>query len=292
LIARAPRLPAPGETLVGTHFQMGFGGKGANQAVMAARLGAQVTVVARVGRDIFGDDTRKNFEAQGIDTTHLRVDDTRSSGVAPIWVNEATGQNSIIIVPGANDALSPEDVRAAADHITGAQIVMCQLETPIASTLEAFRIARAAGVRTILNPAPAAPLPDDLLALTDILAPNEIEAAMLSGLPTGTLDEVAAAARALQARGPRTVILTLGARGALLVDGDSAPQMVAAEAVQAVDSTGAGDAFVGSLAYSLASGQPMAEAVRVACAIATRSVLKIGTQTSFPYRDELADLLG
>jgi ribokinase len=293
LIARTPRLPAPGETLIGTRFLMGFGGKGANQAVMAARLGAQVAVVAKVGRDIFGDDTRKNFIEQGIDVTHLLVDETLASGVAPIWVDETTGQNSIIIVPGANEALSPADVRRASDQITQADVVICQLEVPVSTSLEAFRVAKEVqeGPLAILNPAPAAPLPDELLRLTDILTPNEIEAAMLSGMPTSSVEEAEAAARALQQRGPRTVIITLGARGALLVDGGEPAQMVAAERVQAVDSTGAGDAFVGSLAYCLGAGRSLADAVRIACAIATRSVLKPGTQTSFPYREEVVELM-
>jgi len=291
LIARVPRLPAPGETLVGTKFQMGFGGKGANQAVMAARLGAQVSVVAKVGRDIFGENTLKNFKDQGIDTTYFMFDDELFSGVAPITVDDNTGQNSIIIVPGANDALSPDDVRAARSAIESAQVVICQCEVPLAATLEAFRIARAAGVMTIMNPAPAMPLPAELLVLTDLLAPNEIEAAMLTGLPTTTDAEAEAAARALQAQGPRVVLITLGSRGMMFVEGDAPPVYINADRVQAVDSTGAGDSFVGSLAYCLAAGKPLADAARIACAIATRSVLKTGTQTSFPYRSEVESLL-
>ncbi|MCL4247520.1 MAG: ribokinase [Anaerolineae bacterium] len=292
LIARTPRLPGPGETIIGTKFQMGFGGKGANQAVMAARLGAKVSVVAKVGRDIFGENTLKNFQEQGIDTTYFLFDEERFSGVAPIWVDEGSGQNTIIIVPGANDGLSPADVRSAAPAIQQAQLVICQLEVPVETTLEAFRVAKEANVMTILNPAPAAPLPDELLALTDLCAPNEIEAEMLTGVKTDSVEGAEKAARALQARGPRTVILTLGERGALYVEGDAPAQFCAAEKVQAVDSTGAGDAFVGSLAYALAAGRPLGDSVRVGCAVATRSVLKTGTQTSFPYRQEVGDILG
>lgn len=291
LVARTPRLPGAGETLFGTSFHVGFGGKGANQAVMAARLGAQVSVVVKLGRDSFGENTLKNFQEQGCDTTYFLWDETGlSSGVAPIWVEEATGQNSIIIVPGANSALSSADVRAAHSAIEGAQLVICQLEIPLETTLEAFRVAKAAGVKTILNPAPAAALPDELLALTDIIVPNEVEAAMLSGLPTSTVEQAEAAAAALRGRGVGTVIITLGDRGALIMT-DERAEHVAAERVQAVDSTGAGDAFVGTLGYALAAGRSLRDAVRLACAIATRSVLKTGTQTSFPYRAEVESLL-
>ncbi len=294
LIARTPRMPAPGETIVGTHFQMGYGGKGANQAVMAARLGAQVTVVTKVGRDVFGEDTLKNYRAQGIDTTYVLFDETRFSGVAPIWVDERNGQNTIIIVPGANDGLSPADARSASAAIQAADVVICQLEVPIETTLEAFRIARKdpnSRILTILNPAPAAPLPDDLLRLTDILAPNENETALLSGMTVDTIEQAAAAAQILRKRGPRTVIITLGQRGAMVLDGDQPAQHVPARVVQAVDTTGAGDAFIGSLAYFLGVKRPMRDAVERAVGIATQSVLKRGTQTSFPMREEVQQLL-
>jgi ribokinase len=293
LISRVPRLPMPGETLIGSKFQMGFGGKGANQAVMAAKLSAQVSVVTKVGDDIFGHDTRKNYEKHGIDTTYVLFDSERFSGVAPIAVDENTGANSIIIVPGANDGLSPQDVRNAAPAIHAAQVVICQLEIPIETTLEAFRVAREKpGVLTILNPAPAAPLPDELIALSDIIAPNEVEAAMLTDMPTTTDAEAVAAGRRLQERGAKTVVMTLGARGALILDGASEPVRVAAQQVQAVDTTGAGDAFVGSLAYFLAVGRALRDAVERACAIATKSVLKTGTQISFPWREEVLDIVG
>lgn len=292
LIARVPRLPAPGETLIGSQFNMGFGGKGANQAIMAARLGAQVSVITKLGRDIFGDDTLRNYQANGIDTTHVLFDPVRFSGVAPITVNEITGQNAIVIVPGANDGLSPADARAAATAIQSAQFLMCQLEIPLETTLEGFRIAKAASVRTMLNPAPAQMLPAELLALSDLIIPNETEAALLTGMAVDTLDQAVAAGLALRARGPEIVILTLGKRGALILDGDAAPVHIAAEAVQAVDSTGAGDAFVGSLAYFMASGRSLIDSVTKACAVATRSVLKIGTQTSFPYPADMPDLMG
>lgn len=292
LVARVPRLPAPGETLVGSSFHMGYGGKGANQAVMAARLGAQVTVVTKVGRDVFGEDTLKNYKEQGIDTTYVLFDEKLFSGVAPITVDEKSGQNSIVIVPGANNGLSPADARAASGAIQSADVLICQLEVPLETTLEAFRIAREkSGVLTILNPAPAAPLPNELLSLTDIIAPNETETALLTGLPVETIEQADEAARALRARGPQTVIITLGARGVLFLAGDEAPEHVPARQVQAVDSTGAGDAFVGSLAYFLGAKRPLRDAIQRASAVATQSVLKVGTQTSFPKRDEIPDIV-
>lgn len=292
LIARVPRLPTPGETLHGHSFRVGFGGKGANQAVMAARLGAQVTVVTKLGRDTFGEETLFNFRQQDIDTSHVLFDDTAASGVALIAVDENNGQNSIVIVRGANDALTPDDVRAASAAITDAQLVLCQIEIPLATTHEAFRIAREANVRTILNPAPAAPLPGDLMPLTDILIPNEVEIEMLVAYKVEDDRQLIEAARALQARGPQIIVVTLGSRGVVVVNGEQEPEWIAAEKVKAVDTTGAGDAFVGSFAYLLASGRPVDDAARRATAIATRSVLKPGTQSSFPTREQVAGLLG
>ncbi|MEM8875837.1 MAG: ribokinase [Planctomycetota bacterium] len=287
LIAYVPKLPAPGETLAGSDFNVGCGGKGANQAVMAARLGAQVHVVTVLGDDVFGPQTKQNFADQGCDTTHVHIAKGIASGVAPISVDTTTGQNSIVIVPGANELLDEAKVRAAGDEIAAADAVICQLETPIAATVEAFKLARAAGTTTILNPAPAAPIGDDLLALVDIFIPNETEAAELTGMPVDTNDQAVAAARALQQRGPVTVILTLGSRGALVLEGDAEPAFVEAKKVEAVDTTGAGDAFVGSFSYYHAAGHSAPEAARHACHVATLSVLGHGTQTSFPTRDDV-----
>ncbi len=291
LIVRVPRLPEAGETLRGQHFRIGFGGKGANQAVMAARLGAQVSMIGKLGHDTFGENTVANFHEQGIDTTYLLFDDHEASGVALIEVNDITGQNSIVIASGVNDTLSPEDVRKASEAITSAQILICQLEVPPETTREALRIAREANIPTIFNPAPAGVVDDETMALTDILIPNEVETEMLIGSKVEGDQQAFAAARALQARGAQTVIVTLGSRGALLVEGDQEPQLISAEQVQAVDTTGAGDAFVGSFAYLLASGRSVIDAANRACAIATRSVLKHGTQSSFPLREEVLNLL-
>jgi ribokinase len=284
LIFRTPRLPRPGETLAGHAFRLDFGGKGANQAVMAARLGAQVRMVSRVGRDVFGEQTLAHYRAEGIDTTHVRADADRPSGVASIVVDDEA-RNCILIVAGANGALSPEDVRAAAEAIRTADVLLCQLEVPVETTWEALRLARAAGVRTILNPAPALPLADEVLGLADLCVPNETEVEALTGRAAGTPAEAEEAARALLRRGPGTVIVTLGRRGALVVDARGAQHVPGVE-VEAVDTTGAGDAFIGALAVALAEGTALIEAVRRANALAGLSVTRPGTQTSFPRREE------
>ena len=287
-ITRAARLPNPGETLVGSSYVTGFGGKGSNQAVMAARLGASVTMVVKLGNDAIGKETARHYAEEQIHTEFVFFDDRLSSGVAPIWVDENTGQNSILVVPGANQALTPQEVRRATVSLQSAQVVVCQMEVPMECNLEAFRIAKEApAVVTILNPAPSGPVSDELLRLTDLLAPNESEAATLTGLPVSNLAEAERAARALQARGARTVLITLGANGALAVTQDGEVIHVAAPAVKAVDTTGAGDCFIGSLAYFMAAGFGLRSAMEKACVIASRSVTAMGTQSSFPGRNEL-----
>jgi ribokinase len=289
LIFRTARLPRPGETLAGHAFRLDFGGKGANQAVMAARLGAPVALVSRVGRDVFGEQIRANYQREGIDTRHLSVDETRPTGVASIAVDDEA-RNCILVVPGANLGLSPTDVRDAADALHAAAVLLCQLEVPQESVLEAFRLARAAGARTVLNPAPAAPLADELLRLTDVCVPNEPELEALTGQPAGTLGQVEAAGRALLRRGPGAVVVTLGGRGALVLEG-AAAEHVPAVPVQAVDPTGAGDAFIGALGVSLASGLALRTAVRRASAVAALSVTRLGAQASFPSRAETEQFL-
>jgi ribokinase len=286
LISYVPRLPRMGETLHGTRFHMGYGGKGANQAVMAAKLGGAVSMVTKLGKDIFGDNTLKNFQSWGIDTRYVFFTDQAFSGVAPIAV-DPDGHNAIIIVTGANDLLTPAELEAARPAIAAARIMVCQLEIPVEITLAALRIARHEGVTTIFNPAPARPsLPDELYRLSNIFCPNESETELLTGLPVGNVEEAEQAAHVLLARGAGTVILTLGERGSLLVRADSSVH-VPATPVKALDTTGAGDAYIGSLAYFLAAGKPLAEAMRRANQIAAISVQAPGTQTSFPTAAEL-----
>jgi ribokinase len=291
LISYVPRLPRMGETLHGTRFHMGYGGKGANQAVMAAKLGGDVAMVTKLGQDIFGENTLKNFQSWGVDTRHVLFTDQAFSGVAPIAV-DPEGHNSIIIVTGANDLLTLEEIEAARSTIAAAQIVVCQLEIPLEITLAALRVARQEGVTTIFNPAPARPeLPGELYQLSDIFCPNESETELLTRRPVNSLEEAEAAAHVLLERGAGTVILTLGERGSLLVTAEDSTQ-VPATPVKALDTTGAGDAFVGSLAYFLAAGKPLTEAMRRANHIAAISVQSSGTQTSFPVAADLPpDLL-
>ena len=223
LVSFAPRLPKLGETVPGSRFLMGFGGKGANQAVMAAKLGADVTMVTRLGDDIFGRDYLENYRQLKFDTRYVFVTEGVATGVAPIWVDEPSGNNAIIVVPGANGLLSTEDVNAAKDAITGADAVVCQWECALETSLAALRMGREAGVRTIFNPAPAqGELPAEAYALSDIFCPNESETEILTGQSVETLAEAEAAAQILLARGTRNVILTLGERGSLLVNADGA----------------------------------------------------------------------
>jgi ribokinase len=291
LISYVARLPKMGETLHGSKFHMGFGGKGANQAVMAAKLGAQVSMVTKLGRDVFGENTLENFRSYNIDCTHVLLTDRAFSGVAPIAV-DAEGNNSIIIVTGANDLLSVEDIEAARPAIAAAQILVCQLETPLDTTIAALRIARQEEVRTIFNPAPGrAGLPEETFALSDILCPNESETELITGLPTSSIEQAGIAARELLAKGAGTVILTLGERGSLLVM-EHQTEHIPAKKVKTLDSTGAGDAFIGSLAYFVAAGKTLPEAVRRANDIAAISVQASGTQSSFPNAADLpADFL-
>jgi ribokinase len=252
---------------------------------MAARLGARVAMVSRVGRDVFGEQILHNFREQGVETAHVRVDSERSTGTAAIVVDDRA-QNAIIVVPGANLGLSPADVDEARAAIQTADVVLCQLEVPLETTLAALRLARQAGVRTILNPAPAGPLPDELLALTDLCVPNETETELLTGQAVTDHLQIEAAARILLERGPGTVIVTLGDRGALVVD-QHAAQHFPAVPVQALDSAGAGDVFIGSLAVFWAEGAALPEAVRRANAVAALSVTRLGTQAAFPTRSEV-----
>lgn len=284
LTFRTPRLPVAGETLAGRSFHLGHGGKGANQAVMAARLGAEVAFVSRVGRDPFGEEALTNLRAQGIDPRFVGRDGERATGVASITVDDLA-RNCILVVPGANLGLSAQDVRDAADAIRSADAVACQLEVPMEAVTEAFRIARDSGVRTILNPAPVRPLSEELLRLTDVLVPNEGEAAELSrnlpalgGSPTD-------AGEALRRRGPGAVLVTLGERGVMVCEG-AAPQPIPAPQVLAEDTSGAGDAFVGGLAVFLAEGHSLREAARRANVVAALSVTRPGTQASYPPRSE------
>jgi ribokinase len=273
------RFPKPGETIFGQRFDLGFGGKGANQAVAARLCGADVFMVARVGSDLFGPATIENFRRQGIDTTHVKQVEGLSSGVAPIFV-EPNGQNRILVVKGANDALKPADIDAAAETLKGADCIVLQFETPLETVYYTIQFARKQGIRCILNPAPAQPV--DLTALKDLdyFVPNESEAEAISERSVRNVGDAKECAKDLVARGIRRVIITLGANGSLLA-GREGSEHVLPFAVNSVDSTGAGDAFIGSFAVFLAEGAPEKEAVRRANLYAALSTTGVGTQKSF-----------
>jgi len=287
LIAYATRLPEAGETLVGTRFQMGFGGKGANQAVMAARFGAPVAMVNAVGNDAYGAAHLGNFANEGIDTTWMRTVEG-SSGVAPIWV-DGQGKNRIIIVPGANDATDPA-VAAAAVAEFRPSIVVGQFEIPQATTLAAFRAARAAGITTLLNPAPAASIDPELLAATDWLAPNEPEFSAIFGGETRSEradDDIRAAADRSGVR----LVVTLGSAGAAIALPGSPVRRIPAPKVKAVDTTGAGDSFAGCLACALGEGMDLPRALRFANAGAGLSTQRHGAAPAMARRAEIEALL-
>jgi ribokinase len=273
------QFPKPGETIFGQKFDLGFGGKGANQAVAARLCGAEVFMVARVGSDLFGPATIENFRKQGIDPTHVKQVEGLSSGVAPIFV-EPNGQNRILVVKGANDALKPADVDAAAETLKSADCIVLQFEIPVETVYYTIEFARKNGIRCILNPAPAQPV--DLAALKglDYFVPNESEAETIAGTPVKNVEDAKNVAAKLVAGGIRRVIITLGANGSLLA-GREGSAHVPPFAVNAIDSTGAGDAFIGSFAVFLGEGVPEQEAVRRANLYAGLSTTGIGTQKSF-----------
>jgi ribokinase len=290
LVARAPRIPRPGETLIGTAFHTVPGGKGANQAVAGARLGARVSMVGRVGRDGFGEALLENLALDGIDHTFVIQDLEAATGVALIVVDDA-GQNSIVVASGANMRLSPGDVDAAEAAIVGADVLLLQLESPLETVARAAEVAHAHGVPVILNPAPARKLPDTLLALVDVLIPNESETALLSDMPVDDQAHAEEAAAALMELGVGTVILTLGKRGALLAQAGGATHVPAFD-VAPVDTTAAGDAFVGGFAVALAEEKTLLEAARWGNAAGALATTKMGAQPSLPTRQDVERLLG
>jgi ribokinase len=278
------QFPRPGETLFGTRFDLGFGGKGANQAVAARLCGAEVSMVARLGHDLFGPATIRNFESFGIECSEVRLVEGVSSGVAPIFV-ESSGQNRIIVVKGANDSLLPADVDAAAPLLEQARCLVLQLEIPVGTVYHALRFARSRGILSILNPAPGQPLDAKEVCQADYLIPNESEAEAITGRAVRNLEEAKACAQFLLQQGVRRVILTLGEKGALLAGGDGM-DVLPGFSVKSVDTTGAGDAFIGSFAVFLGEGMPEREAVARANFYAALSTTKVGTQKSFPSRAE------
>ncbi|MBL8153315.1 MAG: ribokinase [Anaerolineae bacterium] len=285
LTAYAERMPKPGETLPGRKFVTGPGGKGSNQAVAAARLGADVTFIGRVGNDVFAEAALSFWKQEGIHTDFVARDPENATGVAPIWVDDS-GENSIIVVLGANLHMTAADIDRATDVIAAADVVITQLEINYDMVDYAMKVAKTRGVRTILNPAPAGKLPRETVALADYLTPNETELEILSGI-SGDYEK---AARSLLTREGQAAVVTIGAGGAQWVS-PTTSTIIPAFKVTAVDTTGAGDAFNGGFAVALGEGKPLEEAIRFANATAALSVTKPGTAPSMPRRAEVEALL-
>lgn len=289
LSIKVERIPRSGETILGGEFASTPGGKGANQALAAARAGGAVTFVARLGEDLFGEKALAGFTATGINVRYVVRDPANPSGTALIFVGN-NGENCIAVASGANGQLSPADVRNARSALRRARIVLLQLETPLRTVEAAIRLATAAGVPVILNPAPAQPLSPRLLRNVFLLTPNETEAELLAGVRVINGATAAKAADRLLARGVQNVIITLGARGAF-VAGENVSCLIPAYKVKAVDATGAGDVFNGTLAVALAEGKSLLDAARFASAAAAISVTRFGAQASVPPREEIEKML-
>lgn len=287
---RAARQPKLGETILGNSFALGPGGKGSNQSVAAAKAGGQVHFITRLGVDAFAEIAQGVWSAAGV-TPEVKQDPESYTGAAFIFVEEASGNNAIIVAAGAAARISAADVEAKADLIAGAGVFVTQLEQPIEAAKRGLELARAAGVLTILNPAPAAALGDDILALCDYITPNETETEALTGLPVTSIAEAEVAADALIARGVGAVVITLGEKGVLYRQGGRSIHVPAISAGAVVETTGAGDAFNGGFAVGLAEGLAVAEALRFGCATAGISVTRAGAAPSMPSRAEIEALL-
>jgi len=287
MVAKTTHLPAPGETVLGGDFLMAPGGKGANQAVAAARLGGNVTFIAKLGNDIFGKQAKTQYAQENIDTKHIVTDPAHPSGIALITV-DAHGENCIVVASGANAHLTPQDIQKAEKEMGNPSCILMQLEIPLETVQYVVKKAVEKNIPVILNPAPAQPLPDEILKHIHILTPNQKEAEILTGIPITDKPGAEAAAKALAAKGVHTVIITLGKSGALILD-QGQIEWVPAPEVHAVDTTAAGDVFCGSLAVALSEKHSVKESVIFACTAAALSVTKMGAQTSAPTRQEVID---
>lgn len=293
MVVKTPKLPAPGETVIGTTFLMNPGGKGANQAVAAARLSpigaGPVVFVAKVGNDIFGQQAIAQFERERIDTRYVLTDPDQPSGVALINV-DAQGENCITVAPGANHALRPADVVEALTQAPPDALLLLQLETPLDTIMAATEQAHQRGIRVVLNPAPAQPLPANLFPYLYAITPNETEAELLTGIHVTDVSSARQAAEVLRQAGVTNVVITLGAKGAyLLAEGASEGQLIAAPSVTATDTTAAGDCFNGALVVALSEGRPLDAAIAFACKAAAISVTRMGAQASIPHRSEMSE---
>lgn len=285
MVIKTSKLPIPGETILGGKFFMNPGGKGANQAVAAARLGGKVSFIAKTGDDVFGKQARQIFENENINTDYLVTDPGHPSGVALITV-DAKGENCIVVAPGSNGYLSQVDIDLAREEILRSDIVLMQLEIPLETVVYAANLAFDAGKKVILNPAPAAQITDELLSKLYLITPNETEAELISGIPVKDIKSATLAARNLFGRGVKVVIITLGSKGALLYTGDEA-KLIPSPKVEAIDTTAAGDVFNGAIAVAISEGLELEKAVEFACKAAAISVTRMGAQASAPYWKEI-----
>lgn len=285
LVVKASKIPVAGETLIGSDFFMVPGGKGANQAVAAVKLGADVIFIARLGKDIFAEKSLENLKSVNINTKYIVQLKSVPSGVALITIDH-NGKNNIVVIPGANSRLMPEDIEIASDDIASAGMVVCQLEIPIETVEKAASLAWQNNVPFILDPAPARPLSDNLLKMVNIIKPNETEAQTITGIKIIDTDSVSKAADWFLAKGVKNVIITLGEKGALLADKDT-KQVIESRKVNVIDSTAAGDVFTGALAYSLNKGKSLRDSACYANIAAAISVQRLGSQNSMPTREEV-----
>ncbi len=284
MTVRTAALPLPGQTLIGGDFVMGPGGKGANQAVAARRLGGDAALVCKVGRDVFGDNAVKHYEAEGLDVSGVLRSD-KPSGVALINVDDKA-ENSIVVAPGANMDVTEADIDAVAPQIRAARILLLQLEIPVPAVLKAARTGHAAGALVVLNPAPYAPVPEELFRYVDLFIPNETELSAFAGITVCDRASTLEAARVMTGKGVKKIIVTLGSRGSLIFDGWMAEDVAACK-VQAVDTTAAGDTYCGALCVGLSEGMSLVEAAAFASKASALSVTRPGAQNSMPYRNEI-----
>jgi len=289
LVATASRRPKTGETLIGDSFGMFLGGKGANQAIAASRTGASVTMVGRLGNDLFGDQFLEKFSEEGIKTDFVIQDTENGTGVGMPLI-DASGDNSIVIIPQANMALTLENIDKAETAIADSDVLVLQCEVPMEANKRAAEIANKNDTLVILNPAPAGEIPDAILSLTDLLTPNETETEILTGMPTHSNEQAIEAAHNLLSKGIETVILTLGSRGSFLLT-EKMDKLIPAYSVNVIDTTAAGDAYCGALAASLAQGTHIEEAVKIANAAGALAVTKLGAEPSLPTKKEIDQLL-
>lgn len=283
MTVKTPVLPAPGETVLGGVFTMSAGGKGANQAVAAKRVGGDVSFICKVGKDVFGDNSLRHYEAEGIDVSGVLRSDM-PSGVALVTVDN-DAENSIVVASGANLDFSDEDIKASESALRSCDILLMQLEIPVPAVLQAARVAYEAGAMVVLNPAPYAELPEEIFRYISLFIPNETELASFSGMPVTDKDSAVAAAKVLFGKGVGKMIVTMGSKGSLILDGGE-PQLVQACKVDAVDTTGAGDTYCGSICVALSEGKSLREAAEFASAVSALSVTKMGAQTAIPSRAE------